>query len=101
MKYSHCRVYVRHVLFILLLSLPLFNSANAMDINTASAEELQTLKGIGPKRAAAIIRYREENGEIQSPEDLIKVPGVGSSIVKANSNELTFSKIGAPPPSEE
>ena len=38
-----------------------------MDINTASAEELQTLKGVGPKRAEAIIRYREEKAPFAVP----------------------------------
>ncbi|MBW2940386.1 ComEA family DNA-binding protein [Zhongshania aquimaris] len=98
MKYFLCRFTAPRFLFALLLSLAFFNSANAMDINTASAEELQTLKGVGPKRAEAIIRYREEKGPIRSADDLLKVPGVGDSILTANGDELTFSAAKSTPP---
>ncbi|MDF1692095.1 MAG: ComEA family DNA-binding protein [Zhongshania sp.] len=66
-------------------------SAHALDVNTASAEELQALKGIGEKRAAAIIQYRSEHGPFKSTEDLLKVPGIGNSIITANSAELEFA----------
>lgn len=99
MKYLLCRLSAPRILFALLLSLSFFSAAFALDINTASAEELQTLKGIGPKRAEAIIRYREEKGPISSAEDLMNVPGLGASIITANGDELTFSasKSATPP----
>ncbi|MEX1669670.1 ComEA family DNA-binding protein [Zhongshania guokunii] len=77
------------ILFSSLL-LPMY-SAYALDVNTASAEELQTLKGIGEKRAAAIIQYRSEHGPFKSTDDLLKVPGIGNSIITANSAELEFA----------
>ena len=49
----------------------------AVDINTATAQELEALKGIGPKTAAKIVQYREENGPFKSVDDLVKVNGIG------------------------
>ncbi len=50
-----------------------------VNINTATAEELQLIKGIGPKLAARIINYREENGTFSTVDDLMQVRGIGSS----------------------
>ena len=47
-----------------------------ININTASAEELTQLKGIGSSHAASIIEFREKNGPFKNPEDLIKVPRI-------------------------
>ncbi len=48
-----------------------------VNLNTAGPEELQTLPGIGEKRAADIIADREHNGPFRYPEDLLRVPGIG------------------------
>ena len=48
-----------------------------ININTAGIEELKQLSGIGDTKARAIVAYRDENGPFQSPEDLIKVKGIG------------------------
>ena len=48
-----------------------------MDINTASAEELQRLPGVGPKMADKIIDYRMQVGEFRSASDLTNVGGIG------------------------
>jgi competence protein ComEA len=50
-------------------------------VNTASAEELETLNGIGKAKAEAILKYREEHGKFQSVEDLKEVPGIGESTI--------------------
>ena len=50
-----------------------------VNINTASADELTKLKGIGPAMAQRIVEYREENGMFQSPEDLQRVKGIGKA----------------------
>lgn len=49
-----------------------------ININTATAEQLTQLPGIGETIAERIIRYREENGPFQSVDDLLNVKGIGS-----------------------
>lgn len=51
-----------------------------ININTASAEELCTLPGIGASRAADIIRYREREGAFVTCEDIMKVTGIKNSV---------------------
>jgi competence protein ComEA len=48
-----------------------------ININTASADELDTLPGVGPTTAQAIVDYRLQNGPFQVIQDIQKVPGVG------------------------
>ncbi|MCR5527551.1 MAG: helix-hairpin-helix domain-containing protein [Lachnospiraceae bacterium] len=47
-----------------------------VNINTATADELTALSGIGMNRAEAIIRYRDEHGAFTSPEDIMNVAGI-------------------------
>ena len=53
-------------------------------MNAASSEELQTLPGIGPGRAEAIIDHRESHGPFTRIEDILEVSGIG---------EKTFESI--------
>ena len=55
-----------------------------VNINTATAEELTLLDGIGPTLAERIVTYRQENGAFQKAEDIMNVSGIGSG---------TFGKI--------
>ena len=55
------------------------NDGVLVNINTASADELTKLKGIGPAMAQRIVEYREENGMFHSPEDLQRVRGIGKA----------------------
>ena len=59
-----------------------------ININAASVEELVQLKGIGPKKAAAIVKFRETNGPFRLPADLIKVPGIGPKTYEANKKRI-------------
>lgn len=51
-----------------------------LDLNTATAEELTMLSGIGQKRAEAIISYRESVGGFTSPEELMEIDGIGEAM---------------------
>jgi competence protein ComEA len=57
--------------------------AGLVDINRATAAELETLPGIGPSLAAQIIAYREANGPFASVELLLDVPGIGDAKLAA------------------
>ena len=53
------------------------STENRLDINQASADELDMLPGIGPSLAQAIIEYREVNGPFFYLEEIMDVPGIG------------------------
>ncbi len=53
--------------------------ATPVDLNTATAEELDVLPGVGPATAAAILVYREEHGRFGSVEELLEVRGIGDA----------------------
>ncbi len=54
-----------------------------VDLNGAGPDELETLPGVGPATAAAIIEFREANGPFVTVEDLIDVPGIGEAKLAA------------------
>ncbi len=53
-----------------------------VDINKATAEELTSVKGIGPAKAQAIVEYREANGAFESIDDLRMVRGIGDKTLE-------------------
>jgi competence protein ComEA len=59
-------------------------------INTATAEELDILPGIGPMTAQAIIEDRESRGRFAFPEDLLRVPGIGPKKLAALRPHITL-----------
>ena len=66
-------------------AIPNAAGAQKININTANAIELSSiLKKVGPKHAAAIVEYREKNGQFQTPEDIKKVKGIGDKIYELN-----------------
>jgi len=56
------------------------NASASLDLNSATAEELQTLPGIGPAKARAIVAYREAHGPFANVDALLAVPGIGPSL---------------------
>jgi comEA protein len=83
-RFSHrAAVAVAAVAFVLALA-PAFaataakgSSDGVVNVNTASAAELQLLPGVGPSLAARIVEHREKNGAFKAPEDLLLVRGIG------------------------
>ncbi len=63
----------------------------AVNINTATKQELTSLKGVGEKRAQEIIDYRKKNGDFKSVDDLEKVPGIGPGIMKQIRSQVTVT----------
>lgn len=64
-------------------------AADRINVNTADAETLMSIQGVGEKRAEAIIDYREENGPFSSVEELMNVDGVGQATLDNNRDTLT------------
>lgn len=62
-----------------------------VNVNTATAEELDTLYGIGETRAQAIIDYRRQNGPFKSLRDLKKVPGLHDNVVEGLKGKVSFT----------
>ena len=61
-----------------------------ININTATLEELQTIKGIGKKKAVAILQYRKEHGAFRTKEDLLQVKGIGKKALEAIESQVIF-----------
>lgn len=68
--------------------------AEQVDINTATAEELETVPGIGPATAARIIEWRETQGRFERLEDLLNIRGIGTRTLE---RLRPYLKVGEPP----
>lgn len=77
---------MKHLLLIMVMVLSLIAAVN---INKADKAELMSVKGIGEKKATAIIDYRKEHGKFKSINDLSKVKGLGEKSVKKFSKEIS------------
>ena len=58
-------------------------AAGPVDLNTATAAQLDTLPGVGPATAAAILTYRARHGRFKSVTELLEVPGIGPAKLEA------------------
>ena len=70
---------MKKILFIVALSSSFLFSA--INLQTASKNELMCIKGIGKKKAEAIIQYRKSN-KLKSADDLLKIKGFGKTLVE-------------------
>jgi len=66
-------------------------TSRTININTATATQLETLTGVGPATAKAIISYRTTKGSFTKVEDLLNVPGIGPSKLAAMRDEISLS----------
>ncbi|MCP5278198.1 MAG: helix-hairpin-helix domain-containing protein [Thiobacillus sp.] len=80
----------------LLLGLTMSVSAlAAVDLNKATQSELESVKGIGPAKAKAIVTHREKNGAFKSVDDLAQVKGFGKSSVAKLKDQLMVGEAQA------
>ncbi len=59
-----------------------------ISINQASKEQLENITGIGPRKAEAIIKYREEHGAFQKIEDLLEIDGIGEKSLEKMKDQI-------------
>ena len=77
----------------IVLVLFLFVSAfAAINLNTADKAALESISGIGPAKANAIIKYREEHGSFKSVDELLNIKGVGPKILESIKDQVEISK---------
>lgn len=74
--------------FLFLLAM-VFSLMAAVNVNTATKEELMSVKGIGEKKAEAIIAYREAHGAFKSVDELVNVKGLGEKSLATLKSELS------------
>lgn len=64
------------------------SALTAIDLNTANQSDLESLSGIGPSKAQAIIDYRKAHGGFETVDDLVKVDGIGPGTLKKLSKDV-------------
>ena len=69
------------------LSIP--SEGSRININTATSQELQTLRGIGPAMAQRIIEYRQTSGRFSTVDDLTNVKGIGEKTLEKIRDSIT------------
>lgn len=93
--------FARFILVLLCWGVAPFVAAEALDINTATVEQLETvLVGVGPAKAKAIVEDREKNGKFASVDDLVRVKGIGPATLEKNRDKITVGSGTALPTGE-
>ena len=88
---------MKRLTLALALALCSFAATAAINLNTATKDELVALPGIGPAKAQAIIDYRSKNGAFKSIEELKDVKGIGAKRYEKIKGELTVVGASAKP----
>ncbi len=83
---------MKKIIFVFIAILGLsFNTFAAVNINTATEAELETLNGIGPAKAKAIVDYRKKQGGFKSIDELENVEGIGTKTLSNLRKDLTLT----------
>lgn len=69
---------------------PLTGVGGPVNVNSASASDLESLNGIGPSLAGAIVNYRDEHGQFIVAEDLLSVPGIGPAKLELLRDQISL-----------
>jgi len=85
-------IFLMLVMMLSLLSAEAVFAGDMINVNTASIAQLQTVKGIGPKTAAAIVDYRESHGDFANIEGLTAVKGIGDKKLAKIQGDLSADK---------
>lgn len=88
---------IRYITFLFALLLAPLAFASGIDINAATAAQLDALPGIGPSKAEAIVAYRAEHGPFGSVDELDNVPGIGAATIAGLRDQVTLGGEGAAP----
>jgi competence protein ComEA len=80
------------VLFVLFMTVAAYAEIN---INTATKDELNSLAGIGPMKAEAIVKYRQEKGPFKSIDELKNVYGIGDKLFDRIKSDVTVGNVDA------
>lgn len=59
-------------------------------MNQANLQQLQTLNGVGEKKAQAIVEYRQKNGGFKTVDELVNVKGIGPKLLEKNKARLAL-----------
>jgi competence protein ComEA len=79
-----------YLTLVLLMAAPV--SAGPVDINTADAATLASaINGVGEKKAATIVEYRDTHGPFASVDDLARIKGIGAATIDRNRDNLTVA----------
>lgn len=65
-----------------------------IDLNNCDRDELETLPGLGPSKAAAVVAWREEQGPFETIDDLLAVPGIGPKTLERLKPHLSLEREG-------
>ena len=87
-KLMMCLLVVAFVLTVMPMAAAAEDGGEKININTASLEELATLKRVGLKYAQRILDYREQIGKFKSPEEIMEVSGIGPKTYEINKNRI-------------
>ena len=78
--------------FLTILLLGVTLALATVNINNATAKDFASLKGIGAKKAEAIVKYRDSVKCFKNIDELINVKGIGDKTISKNRNDLKLGK---------